>query len=68
MFFQSLTEDVNRQLEREKSLQQRYSSVQARMRQLYEQHMEQVQKSEKPTEPSNTEQPQVDADTNVDNE
>ncbi|CAH1967453.1 unnamed protein product [Acanthoscelides obtectus] len=46
---QSLTEDVNRQMEREKGLQMKYSELQTQIRELQEQH-EQMQAQFTPSE------------------
>lgn len=41
--FQSLTEDVTRQMEREKSLQQKYANLQAEIKDLQEKHQREEQ-------------------------
>lgn len=54
-FFQSLTEDVNRQTEREKSLQNRYAELQEKIKQMQQQmeqvHQEMYQQQVAPSEP-----------------
>lgn len=44
-FFQSLTEDVNRQVEREKALQKRYGELQEKIREIQAQQYYEQQDS-----------------------
>ncbi|XP_044757093.1 cell division cycle 5-like protein [Coccinella septempunctata] len=60
---QSLTEDVNRQVEREKALQLKYSSLQDQIRELYEQALANRQVPEQPL--ANRQEPEQPIQENV---